>query len=156
MIAVVLLKLYCWNSLLVQAALWSGLICSSNPSKTMMANNVTFQLQCWSFASDFLAVSNYYVIAMCILSDCACTLLKSEGLKLSKLHLNNTQSQPFPPQNILNLLSRIFYPLYSDRCDVDRYLVWSPFFRSHTFDWFFRSVIGQDMSIMDLSVNHRR
>lgn len=66
----VLLEPHCCGSLLVQAAVRSGLMRSSNHSRTMMAKNVTLKLQCQSFASDSLAVSNYYVIAVCILSDC--------------------------------------------------------------------------------------
>lgn len=66
MIAVALV----WNVLLrFQTVLWSDLICSSNHSRTVMARNVTLRLLCWGFASDSLAVSNYYVIAVCFLSD---------------------------------------------------------------------------------------
>lgn len=69
----VLLEPHCCGSLLVQTAVRSGLMRSSNHGRTVMARNVTLQLQCPSFASDSLAVSNYYVIAVCILSDRACT-----------------------------------------------------------------------------------
>lgn len=62
----VLCKLYGCASLLVQAALWSDLICSSNHSGTVMARNVTFQFQ--ALPQIFFAVSNYYVIAVCILA----------------------------------------------------------------------------------------